>query len=117
MLALMEKFQTDFGLKLSILVFGITEQLPVTLKKVNTRTNDCFAAVNLASQGLNRHRSDEMFKTYLKLVKHKAEDKCNPTVLPWKWKLPRGINNGGDGLPLVLYMSFTENIILRLLTA
>ena len=70
MLALMEKFQTDFGLKLAVLVFGITEHSSVTLQGVNTNANHCFAAVNVTTQGLTRHKSDEMFETFLELIQH-----------------------------------------------
>ena len=80
----MEKFQTYFCLKLSVLVFGITKQLSVILQGVNTNANDCFAAVDVTIQSLTRHRSDEMFETFFELVKHKAEDKYDPPVLPRK---------------------------------
>ena len=60
-LALMEKFQTYFGLKLSVLIFSIAEQLTVTLQGVNTNVNDCFVAVHATSQGLIRHKNDAMF--------------------------------------------------------
>ena len=70
MLVLKERFQTYFCFKLSVLVFGITEQLSVTLQRVNTNPNDSFSAVNVAIQGLTRHRSDEIFETFFELVKH-----------------------------------------------
>ena len=44
-LALMEKFQTYFGQKFSVFVFGITRQLSVTLQGVNINANDFFTAV------------------------------------------------------------------------
>ena len=62
MLALIEKFQTYFGLEVS--VFDITEQLSVTLQGVNTNANDCFAAVYVTIQCLTRHRSDEIFEIF-----------------------------------------------------
>ena len=46
---------------------------------------------------LTRHRSDEMLETFCELVKHEAEDKCNPPILPREKKLPRRLNNNEDG--------------------
>ena len=38
-----------------------------------------------------------MFETSFELVKHETEDKCDPPVLPREQKLPRRLNNDGDG--------------------
>ena len=54
--ALMEQVSPYFGLKLSVLVFSITEQFSVTLQGVNTNANDCLVAVHATIQGLTRHR-------------------------------------------------------------
>ena len=43
----MEKFQTYFSLKLSVLVLSSAKQLSITLQGVNTIANDSFAAVNV----------------------------------------------------------------------
>ena len=74
-LALMEKFQTYLDLKLSVLVFDITEQLSVILQGVDTNANDCFAAIDVTIQDLTGYRSDEIFKIVLELVKQEVEDK------------------------------------------
>ena len=63
---------------------------------MNTNANDCFAAVAVIIHGLIRHRSDEMLETFFELIKHKAEDKCDPLVLPRKWKYSRRLNDGED---------------------
>ena len=57
-LALMEKFQTYFGLTLSILIFSLTEQLSVTLHGVKTNANDCLVAVHATIQGVNTNAND-----------------------------------------------------------
>ena len=77
-LALMEKFQTYFGLKLSVLIFSLTEQLSVTLQGVTTNVDDCYFAVKVTIRGLKKLRTDEMFKTFFKSVKEEAKDKCDP---------------------------------------
>ena len=46
----MDKFSTYFGLKLSILIFGMIEQLSVTLQSINTTANDGFFAVEYVSK-------------------------------------------------------------------
>lgn len=48
-LALMERFSTYFGVKLSILIFSITEQMSTTLQKKQTSTQDGYhvAEVNI----------------------------------------------------------------------
>ena len=47
MIALMDKFNTYFGLELASSIFtcSITEQLSITLQAVNTNANDCYCAV------------------------------------------------------------------------
>ena len=62
-LALMEKFQTYFGLKLSVLIFSLMKQLSVTLQGVTTNVDDCYFAVKFTIRGLKKLRTDEMFKT------------------------------------------------------
>ena len=82
MLALMDKFQAFFGLKLSIMIFSITEQLSVTIQGVSTSVDDCFSAANVTLQDLTKYSNDEMFRKFLELAKEEAQDKCDPPVLP-----------------------------------
>ena len=56
--ALMEKFQTFFGLKLSVLLFGITDQLSTILQGREINADDSFMAVKLCLQTLQRLRTD-----------------------------------------------------------
>ena len=48
LLALMEKFSTYFGLKLSLLVFGATEQLSATLQYRGVNAQEATSAVSAA---------------------------------------------------------------------
>lgn len=91
MIALMEKFNTYFGLELSFLVFSITEQLSVTLQCIDTNAYDCFVSVNVTINGL---RTDEKFKSFYDLVKKNSDGKCDPPILPRQRRIPRRINDG-----------------------
>ena len=68
-LALMDKFSTYFGLKLSVFIFSIIEQLSTTLQGRNTNVGDCFMAVNLCIKTLERHRTDSTFHSFYQGVK------------------------------------------------
>ena len=47
MLSLMDKFSTDFGLELLVLIFSKSKQLSINLQAEETRVDDCFTAVDL----------------------------------------------------------------------
>ena len=65
---LMEKFQTFFGLKLSVLLYGITEQLSTTLQGREINVDDSFMTVKLCLQTLQRLRTDSEFGRFFKSV-------------------------------------------------
>ena len=48
LLARMERFSTYFGLKLSVLVFGATEQLSATLQYRGINAQEATSAVSVA---------------------------------------------------------------------
>ena len=88
-LALMEKFQTYFGLNLSVLIFSLMEQLSVTtLQGVTTKVDDCYFAVKVTIRGLKK------LKTFFKPVKEETKDKCDPVVLPRQRQPLRRLNDG-----------------------
>ena len=95
-LALMERFSTYFGLKLSILIFGITEQLSVALQGVNTTVNDSYHAVDVCIKALEKNRADEAFHSFFEKVKSEAANKCDPPVLPRQRQIPKRINDGAS---------------------
>ena len=95
-LALMERFSTYFGLKLSILIFGITEQLSVALQGVNTTVNDSYHAVDACIKALEKNRADEVFHSFFEKVKSEAANKCDPPVLPRQRQIPKRINDGAS---------------------
>ena len=65
--ALMEKFSTFFGLKVSILLFSITEQLSCTLQGREINVDDSFMAVNACILTLQRLQTDDEFERFSNL--------------------------------------------------
>lgn len=61
-LAIMEKFTTFFGLKLSFLIFSAMEQLSKTLQYKNINAQEVSTAVNAAKRFLERQRDKLAFK-------------------------------------------------------
>ncbi len=61
MLALMDKFATYFGLKLSVLVFNITEQMSIHCKKGHLKVEDGYYMVEMCIKALERLRTDQKF--------------------------------------------------------
>ena len=90
----MDKFSTYFGLKLSILIFSITEHLSVTLQGVHTTVNDCYSSVEVCVRTLERNRTDEKFHSFFDTVKSEAASKCDPPVLLRRKRLPKRIDDG-----------------------
>ena len=65
--ALMEKFSTFFGLKVSILLFSITEQLSCALQGREINVDDSFMAVNICIWKLQRLWTDDEFERFSNL--------------------------------------------------
>jgi len=72
-LALMEKFKTYFGLKLSAFIFSITEYVSITLQGVDPNVDDCFTTINASIEALTQYRMDEQFTKFFESVKLAAE--------------------------------------------
>ena len=103
--ALMEKFSTFFGMKISILLFSITEQLSCTLQGREINVDDSFTAVNACIWTLQRLRTDDEFEKFFKLVKTEASGLCEEPVLPRIRRPPRQID---DGAPQHVFASVEE---------
>ena len=65
LLALMEKFKKILIFKLSDFIFSITEQLPITLQRVNTNANHSFVAVHVTIRVLTSIEVMKSSKHYL----------------------------------------------------
>ena len=94
MLALMDKFQTYFGLKLAFLVFSITEQLSLSLQGVQNSVDDCYVAANVTIQALKKLRKEEEFRLFFESVKEEASDRCDPPQLTRQRRQPLRLNDG-----------------------
>ncbi len=95
LLALMEKFSTFFGLKLSHLVFGATEQLSLTLQYKGINAQEVSSAVSAAISFLERQRSDAAFDGFFNSTVIEAEAYTEEPTLPRKRKLPKRLDDGG----------------------
>lgn len=61
MLAMLEKFSVFFGLKLSYLVFGATEQVSHALQAKNTTVQEALSSAKMAEAFVQRQRSNDVF--------------------------------------------------------
>ena len=88
-LALMERFETFFGLQLSYLVFSATEQLSRTLQMHDINTQDTTMAASQAVSFLFRQRSDAAFSEFYQTTVNKAKDRTEPPKLRRQRGIPR----------------------------
>ena len=79
LLALMEKFTTFFGLKLSFLVFSATEKLSRTLQ---SNAQEATMAVSAATRFLHRQRLESSFEYFYHVTVEEAKDLTQPPTLP-----------------------------------
>ena len=63
--ALMEKFSTFFGLQLSYLLFGATEQTSVTLQAKDISAEDALSSITAAARFVNRQRNESVFTCFI----------------------------------------------------
>ena len=61
-LALMDRFSTYFGLKISILLFSITEQMSIHLQSKDTMVEDRYHIVAMCIEVTERLKTDRSFK-------------------------------------------------------
>ena len=64
--ALMDKFSTYFGLKVSFMVFSAMEQLSKTLQYRDINAQEVLSSVRMANNFLKRQRSDPAFILFMK---------------------------------------------------
>ena len=82
----LEKFGTYFGLKLSFVVFGATEQLSRILRGKDTTIHEAQSAALLTISHLKRQRTDSAFSRFYDYVLREAQDMINEPILPRKHK-------------------------------
>ena len=92
LLALMDNFQTFFGLKLSFLVFSAMEQLSRTLQNSDINAQEARSAAIKAGYFLKRQRSEELFTAFYRDSIKEAEDLTQPPKLPRQRQVPRRVD-------------------------
>ena len=79
--ALMEKFETFFGLRLSYLVFSATEEVSKTLQGHDLNAQDACRSVSQAVSFLTRQRSDAAFSGFYQTTISKSKSLTDPPKL------------------------------------
>ena len=97
LLALMENFSIYFGLKLSHLVFGTTEQLSTTLQYKDINAQEVSSAVSAAITFLQRQGFDSAFDKFYKTTFKDSEGLTQEPALPRRRKIPERFENGAPG--------------------
>ena len=93
LLALMEKFTTFFGLKLSFLVFSATEQLSRTLQRSDITAQESSLAANAATTYLRRQPVQSSFEHFYLATIEEAKGVTEPPTLPRQRKMPARFEN------------------------
>lgn len=94
-LALLEKFEILFGLRLGYIVFGASEEVSKTLQAVTTTIQDAQKAGEAAKQFFLRQRSAEKFdELYDRCVIEASKYSIREPDLPKYRRPPRKIDDG-----------------------
>ena len=96
LLALMERFSTYFGLKLSFLVFSATEQASSTLQYKDINAQEAAMAIDAARSFLGRQRSDSAFDGFYQSVVNEASNYTQDPTLPRQKRIPRRLDDGAS---------------------
>ena len=94
LLALMEKFSTYYGLKLSFLVFSATEQLSKALQSSSITAHEAYMAVAVVKRFLQRQRIESSFDYFYRSVVEESKDLTMPPTLPRQIWIPVRIDDG-----------------------
>lgn len=94
LVAMLQHFDTFFGLNLAYLIFSATEQTSTTLQAKDTSVQEAFTAVNLAVAFLKRQRNDTAYQLFYLSVLLKAKKYIDDPVLPRYRRPPRHLDGG-----------------------
>lgn len=78
----MTHFSTFFGLKLSYLIFSVTEQLSLTLQGKDTTIQEGVQAATLTMDFLQEQRTDDRYDAFYTTVLADSKDLTTEPVLP-----------------------------------
>ena len=91
----LEKFSTQFGLKLGHILFGTAEEVSKSLQAKDTTLQQALSSINLASAFYRRQRSDEEFKRFYDDVVEEAQQLAiGKPQLPRYRRPPARIDSG-----------------------
>ena len=93
--ALMERFSTFFGLKLSFMVFSLMEEFSKALQSSNFSAQEASSAAASALKFTKRQRSDDQFTAFYRSVVSEA-DHTDPPTLPKQRRMPKRFDDGSD---------------------
>ena len=96
LLALMEKFSVYFGLKLSHVVFAISEQLSTTLQSKDLTAQEAVKAVDMALEFFNRQRNNASFDDLYEQTVEESKNLTDPPALPRIRRVPKRIDSGSQ---------------------
>ena len=96
LLAMMDKYGVYFGLKLSHMIFSVSEQLSVTLQRKDINAQEAIKAAAQTKHFFSRQRSDGAFKEFFQATSKEAENLTQPPVLPRQRQVPRRIDDGAQ---------------------
>ena len=96
LLALMDKYDTYFGLKLSYLIFSGTDQTSINLQMKDTSVQEALSGAELAKCYLQRMRSDNSFQQFYASVTREAEEYTEVPTLPRYRHAPRELDGGSE---------------------
>ena len=88
----METFTAFFGLRLSYLVFSVTEQLSITLQGKNTTIQEAVSSGNLTTRFLQSHRNKESFNVFYERVLQDSAHRTSEPTLPRQRRPPRRLD-------------------------
>ena len=92
-LAMLEKFSVFFGVKLSYLVFGATEQVSHALQAKNIMVQEALSSSEMAEAFVQRQRSNDTFDRFYDSTVTEAK---NYSIVPVFPNLPRRLDDGAD---------------------
>ena len=94
LLAMIDKFGVYFGLKLSHMIFSVSEQLSMSLQRKDINAQEAVRAVTQAKSLFRRHTSDSAFNDFFQAILKEADELTQPPVLPRQRQVPRKIDGG-----------------------
>lgn len=109
----MTKFTTFFGLKLSRLVFSVTEQLSVTLQGHDVNAQQAVSAAKATKEYLQRLRSHTTYEHFYKTVVTDSANLTDEPTLPRPKRYQEGLMKVLKVIGTLFQMNFFGRSILK----